>query len=218
MKSIPVPTIERLSILYTLLCRLEISREEPLSSAKIGEMMGISSHTVRKDISYLDIEGTEAGYDSEALKNALHKILGLSKNRKACIIGLGRLGCAILSFGKYMGGNIKIVAGFDSSINVLETIETDVPVYPAYDIPRIVKENQIEIAVVAVPPEQVQLTANRLLDGGIKGIINFAPVVIKTNDESIVVKNFHIMEELRALAIMIDQKEKERMNSNGKDI
>lgn len=218
MKSIPTPTIERLSILYTLLCRLDLSKDEPLSSAKIGDMMGISPHTVRKDIGYLEIEGTETGYDADALKNALHKVLGLSKNRKACIIGLGRLGCAILSFGRYMGGNIKVVAGFDSSINVLETIETDVPVYPAFDIPKVVKENGIEIAVVAVPPEQVQLTAKRLIEGGIKGIINFAPVVIKTNDESIVVKNFHIMEELRALAIMIDQKEKEKENNNGKDI
>jgi redox-sensing transcriptional repressor len=216
MKNIPVPTIERLSALYALLCRMDKEGTQTLSSKKIGGIMGISPYTVRKDINYLTGSGKEAGYSVRELMDSLYVLFGLEKERKACIVGMGRLGCAIMNFCQNTEENIKIVAGFDSNINVIETLESSIPVFPACDIPEIVRSMDIGIGVITVPPNHAQITADRLIKGGVKGIINFAPVVIRSDNEDITIKNFHIMEEFRTLSIMMDQKEKEKRH--GQDI
>jgi redox-sensing transcriptional repressor len=216
MKNIPVPSIERLSTLYTLLCRMDKEGAQTLSSKKIGGIMGISPYTVRKDINYLTGSGKEAGYSVKELLDSLYILFGLEKERKACIVGMGRLGCAIMNFCQNTEENIKIVAGFDSNINVIETLESRIPVFPACDIPDIVRSMDIGIGVITVPPNHAQISADRLIKGGVKGIINFAPVVIRSDNEDITIKNFHIMEEFRTLSILMDLKEKEK--KHGQDI
>jgi redox-sensing transcriptional repressor len=212
MKNIPVPAIERLSTLYTLLCRMEKEGVRILSSKRIGEITGVSPYTVRKDIAHLTGSGKEAGYSVKELLDSLYTLFGLEEERKACIVGMGRLGCAIMNFCLNTTDNIKLVAGFDSSINIIETLESNIPMFPACDIPEIVRSMNIEIGIITVPPNHAQNTADRLINGGVKGIINFAPVVIKTKNDDITIKNFHIMEELRTLSILMDLKEREKRN------
>lgn len=206
MKSnIPIPSIERLSILYTILERCEKEGKAMVSSSELGKIMNVQAHTIRKDISFLGQAGGEAGYNVLTLKNTIKKGLGFDIPRKACIVGLGRLGAAVMSFPGFLDSNIKIVAGFDSNINLIETFKTDIPLYPAYNIPEIVKEKNIELGVITVPASSAQLTADRLIEGNIKGIINFAPVIIKSSKLNISIRNLHVLEEFRILSALISQ-------------
>lgn len=204
MKSnIPIPSVERLSILYTILERFEMENKTTVSSAELGQIMGVQPNTLRKDISHLGQPGKEAGYNVATLKTTIESGLGINIKRKACIVGLGQLGSAIINFPGFIGTNITIEAGFDSNINKLETFSTEIPLYPAYRIEEIVKYKQIDLGILAVPPSVAQLTADRMIKGGIKGILNLTPVVIKTEDASICVRNIHILEEIRILSAMI---------------
>jgi redox-sensing transcriptional repressor len=202
---ISAPAIERLSILYSILEDFEKSKKTLVSSAELGRLMNIQPHTIRKDINFLGQAGGEAGYNVSILKNIIKQSLGFDVPRNACIVGLGRLGSAIMNFSGFLGSNIKIAAGFDSSINRIETFVCDIPLFPAYEIPEIVKSKNIELGVIAVPPTSAQMTADRLIDGGVKGIINFAPVTIKVNTPEIVVRNFYVLEEFRILSALISK-------------
>ncbi len=210
MKMIPAPTIERLSTLYTVLKRLEDEAVSKISSKQLSEITGVSSFTIRKDIGYISQTGSETGYDISKLKSSLFDLFDLSKERKACIVGLGRLGKAIMNFSRFSAENIKIIAGFDSNINVIETTVSNIPLYPAHNISEVVKELGIKIGILTVPPEYAQISTDRLVSGGIKGIMNFTPITIKTGNDAIPVKNLHIMEEFRVLSMMMDIKEKEK--------
>jgi redox-sensing transcriptional repressor len=203
MQKISVPAIERLSILYTMLERLEKSGRTVVTSSELGRIMNVPAHTIRKDINFLGQTGREEGYNVSALKDIIGKELGFGKPRKACIVGLGRLGCAIINFAGFLDSNIKIEAGFDSNINRIETLETDIPLFPACDIVDIVKDKNIELGVITVPPASAQATADRLIHGGVKGILNFAPVILKVEKPGIEVRNFYVLEEFRILSALI---------------
>jgi redox-sensing transcriptional repressor len=200
---IPIPTVERLAITHTLLERLLKSGKQTVSSSELGKLMGVPSHTIRKDISYLGQAGGETGYNISVLMSMFEQGLGFNIRRKACIVGLGRLGTSIMDYTGFAGSNIRIEVGFDSNINRIETMKTDIPLYPAYRIPEIVRRQGIEIGVIAVPVNAAELTAKRLIEGGIKGIINFAPVIIKCDSDDIVIRNVHLLEEFRIVSALI---------------
>lgn len=200
---IPVKTIERLTILCTILDKLDKDGVEHVSSSELGIITGVQPNTIRKDINYLGQPGAEVGYNVRTLKDTIETGLGLKTLRKACIIGLGDLGATILNLPGFLGSNIKIEAAFDSSINRLETFNTNVPLFPAYRIEEMVKSMNIELGVLTVPPSAAQNVAERLIHGGIKGILNFTPVVINAGDSKISVRNIHMLEEFKILSALI---------------
>ena len=113
MDQIPAPARERL--LY-LMRTLEHTQEKILSSAQIEALTGWSSHTIRKDISYLNENegvpvGSSSGYEKETLLPVIKKALGLNRKRKFCIVGLGRLGSAYLNLGNNRSGAMNDASG-----------------------------------------------------------------------------------------------------------
>jgi redox-sensing transcriptional repressor len=203
--NIPKPSISRICMVYHLLGELQEAGEIYASSTQIGETLGIGAHSIRKDISYLgDFGNTGARYNIAKLREHINNKLNMNKPRKACIVGLGRLGSAILNFKQFSKRGYNIVAGFDSNVNKLETLKTPIKLYPAYRISEIIRLEQIELAVLAVPSEAAQVSADRLLDGGIKGIVNFTPTIIKTERKDVFISNIDVVKEFRILSAMID--------------
>ncbi len=183
---------------------LETEGIKTVYSSQIGARIGASAHSVRKDMGLLgDIGNNLAGYDVSKLKRHIHKTLGFDKIRNACIVGLGKLGTAILHYTRFMGNTFRIVAGFDNDINTLEIIEASVDVFPAYRMEEIIAGRKIEIAILAVPKSAAQTTAERLLACGIRGIVNFAPVVIRTDDKNVFIRNMDLITEMRILSSLI---------------
>ena len=202
--SLPNPTIIRLCALYQLLCLMEREGAVRVSSTELGRRTGQPPHSIRKDISCLgEIGNSGAGYAVPALKNNLATHLGLNTVKKACIAGLGRLGSAILASPNLAGREFSIVAGFDSDVNKLETIRTAIMVFPSHEISEVVKKMAIELAIIAVPAARAQEVADRLMAGGIRGILNLAPTVITTGEHACIVRNIDVAGELRILSAMI---------------
>lgn len=201
---LPETTIERLGKIYDLCRTTRLTGEVRLSSSRIGKSLGIPGHTVRKDINFLgEIGNTGYGYDLEKLEKHLAEALGFLNPRKACIVGLGRLGSALLEYRRFKPDNVLIEAGFDSSINRLETIVTPTPLFPAYEIPEVVRRKNIELALLAVPAKAAPEAAALLAEGGIKGIINFTPVTINPDPERILIRNINLANELRVLSSLL---------------
>jgi redox-sensing transcriptional repressor len=204
IKTVPKPTIVRICHIYRVLGELENDGVKTATSGVLGDRIGVSAHSVRKDLSLLGETGTNgARYNVSRLRVLIGEKLGLNAVKKACIVGVGRLGQAIIDYGQFALNGYEIVAGFDSSVNRLETIKTQVKLYPAYQIPEIVKSEGIELAILTVPSESAQLSADRLVEGGIKGIVNFTPTVIKFNKDDLFVVQIDVVREMHVLSALI---------------
>jgi redox-sensing transcriptional repressor len=202
--SIPQPAVIRLCALYQLLGTMEKEGVKTVSSYELEERTGTPAHTIRKDISFIGEAGSSrSGYDTATLKKRIVDGLGLNRERKACLVGLGRIGSAILQWSLFKEGEFRIVAGFDSNINKVETIRTTISVFPSYEIPEVVGRLGIKLGIIAVPPGSAQEVADRLIEAGVKGIVNFAPAIITSRRNDCFVRTLDIGGELRILSAMM---------------
>jgi redox-sensing transcriptional repressor len=194
------PAKERLLYLLKL---HEKNRTVTLTSAQIESLTGWSRDSIRKDISYLAADiGNASGYDAAALEGAVKKALYLDRKRKICIVGLGRLGSAYLNFRAFEEGDFELTAGFDANVNRVEILSSPVPLFPAYKMAEIISRFAIEIGLLCVPEEQAQIVADKLVAAGIRGIVNFAPVVLKVPPE-VAVRDVYVVDDLRSLSVKI---------------
>jgi redox-sensing transcriptional repressor len=208
MEQIPAPAKERLLYLMRLLERS--GGEGPVSSARIEALTGWASHTVRKDISFLEAAidggdsagtaGSSGGYDPAVLVPRIKKALGLEIRRKYCVVGLGRLGSAYLNIQDLDESEFELAAGFDTNVNRTEILRSPVPLYPAYKMPEVITRFGIEIALLCVPVEAAQSAADKLAAAGIRGILNFVPALI-TVPPGVAVRNVYVRDELLSLSI-----------------
>jgi redox-sensing transcriptional repressor len=200
MAELPEPSVDRLLQLTRVLENINV---QLVTSAEIEARTGWSSHTIRKDISYLRGElSTGSGYDVSSLKAAIKSALGLDTIRKCCVVGLGRLGSAYLNFPALSDEGFELVAGFDSSVNRVEILKSPVPLYPAYKMGEVISRFGIEVALLCVPPASAQSVAEKLIAAGIFGIVNFASVALEL-PASITVRNVNVVDELRSVAARI---------------
>ncbi len=217
--AIPNPSLQRLCRMYTVLEELEKQGREEITSASLSTLLGIPAHTIRKDISYLpgspissgslrqkDDTDTSLrssqGYHLSLLLKKIDGALGISSPLKTCIVGLGRIGMALLSYQEFIPRGIHIAAGFDKNINKIELTSSPVPLYPSYEIEEQIEALRIDLGVIAVPASSAQQVADRLIRGGIKGLLNFAPVTLKC-EKPVVIRNIYMVEEFRFLSALI---------------
>ena len=206
------PAISRLCLIYRLLDEMILSGVQTTSSSQIGERLSMNSHNVRKDIGYLgDVGNLGAGYDVITLRRAIAARFDFNQDRNSCVVGLGRLGSAILNFEQFQLHGFKIVAGFDSNINKIETVRTSVALFPSHMITEIIRRFDIQLGVIAVPEFAAQKVTDQLVDGGILGIINMTPVVLKPKRQNVFVRNLSILGDFHYLSALI------ALNQNNKE-
>jgi redox-sensing transcriptional repressor len=193
-------TIERACRIFGYLGVLKKKGVDFISSQKLAKTIGATDYTVRKDLSLLGITGyTRKGYEVESLKNQLGLKFHLDKTRKACIVGLGRLGTALLDYEKFQEDGFEIVAGFDCSINKIERIRTQIDVFAVSELEAVIRQRGIELGIIAVPAESAQEVADRLSRSGVKGILNFSPIKVMV-PEHIVYMDMDFTSALRFIA------------------
>ena len=170
-------SLERICRVFGYLGVLANKDIDFVSSRELADGVGTTDYIIRKDLSLLGVTGyTRRGYDVRALKEELGRKLYLTEKRKACIVGLGRLGTALLDYEKFQEDGFDIVAGFDRSINKIERICSNVNVFGADRLEEIIRQRNIELGIITVPVESAQNVADRLAKAGVKGILNFSPV------------------------------------------
>jgi redox-sensing transcriptional repressor len=134
----------------------------------------------------------------------IKKALGLDRRRKFCVVGLGRLGSAYLNFAPAELGEFELAAGFDTNVNRVEILRAASPLYPAYKMAEVISRFGIELALLCVPADAAQAAADKCAAAGVRGILNFAPVALRTPPD-VAVRNVYVADELRSLAIQIKE-------------
>jgi len=176
---LPKNTAERLSKIYGVL--QTISKDaEYVTSKELAAVMGTTDFTIRKDIGALNIMNFgRKGYHVEELSSALGRVLQLTRPYRTCVVGLGKLGTAVLDYEAFKDAGFDIVAGFDINLNKVERLHTEIAVYHSSDLDHIVKSKSVEVAIIAVPQASAQEVATTLVANGVKAILNFSPAQIK---------------------------------------
>jgi redox-sensing transcriptional repressor len=200
MKQVPFPTLQRLCTLFQILRTLKGQAQTYTSSQELASHCGTTAFSIRKDFATLGITGNSGqGYEIEKLMNLIGDSLGLLKRKKVCIVGLGKLGSALLEHPGFNNDEFEVVAGFDSNINKIETTKSAIPLFPFFQLSAVVSRLGIEYSLLAVPAQAAQDVTDKLVESGVKGIINFAPVMIKSVNKQFVIRNVDMTSELRIL-------------------
>ncbi len=175
--------------------------EKKITSAQISGITGWKSSLIRHDFWLLgtNLNGVSNGYFTEDLKEALMKSLDdklVGQNKKnCCIVGLGRLGAALLDENFFADSGFEVKVGFDANLYRIEILRSTFPLYPADQMARVIKQEKIEYAILTVQGKDAQSMADHLVAAGIKGIVNLSRAVIKV-PEGVGVENISIINAL----------------------
>ncbi len=202
MKSnIPVTSLQRLPVYLNYLKTLggDVTH---ISSGAIARALGMGEVLVRKDLAYTSAQGrTRVGYVLTELIAALEEYLGCNDKKNAAIIGAGGLGRALLAYGGFCNYGIELVAGFDDDP---EKIGKEVAGKPILDFAALdsgIRDLGVTLAVICVPANYAQIVADRLVECGVKAILNFAPVLLHVPD-GFTVRNIDVAANLAILYSM----------------
>jgi redox-sensing transcriptional repressor len=174
---IPRPTVKRLSLYLRELEPLADRELQTLSSKQLGDALGLTDAQVRKDLAFFGQFGHPGiGYKVSELIKELRKILGTDRQWNAAIIGAGNIGRALMPYTRFRRKGFEIVAVFDGDPKVVGTSVAGHKVRPMSDLQSLVKDRNIQIGIIAVPAQAAQQVADALIEAGVRGILNFAPV------------------------------------------
>lgn len=198
--------IKRLSIYLRNLKRLEKEDVEVISSDKITQFLKVTSVQFRKDLSYFGGFGKPGvGYKVATLLKELENILGVDQRWDIALIGAGRLGGALSRFEGFSRFNLRITTVFDNDRNVIGKKRGKIVVQDVKYLKKIIKQREVKIAIIATPLEAAQSICDELVQAGVKGILNFSPLVLRAPN-NVCVSNVDMACELESLIYFAKQK------------
>ena len=202
-KSIPEAAVARLAVYLRVLSGMSEQGATTVSSEELSQAAGVNSAKLRKDLSYLGSYGTRGvGYEVGVLVSQIERILGLTRQHKVAVVGIGNLGHALANYGGFPGRGFPVEALFDLDPDLIGVPVGGLPVSHMDDIPRICAERGISIGVIATPPTAAQSVCDRLVAGGVQCILNFAPVVLQV-PAHIEVRKVDLAVELQILSFHV---------------
>jgi redox-sensing transcriptional repressor len=197
-------TTGRLSVYLRCLTYLEQAGEQTISSQELADRFHLNSAQIRKDLACFGEFGTRGvGYNVSRLKEQLVHTLGIDRKRNVLIVGAGNLGMALADYQGFNHSGFEIVALVDSDPDkVGRASRSGIPVL-AYDrLDAIVRENAVEIGVIAVTADSAQSVHDALVGAGVNAVLNFAPVQLKTH-ERVKVKTVDLRINLESLSFFL---------------
>ncbi len=200
---IPYRTIKRLPQYRAALADALEAGHTRISSSQLAGVCNVTASQLRQDLSYFGSFGQQGyGYDTEVLLTSIDRILGIDQNSPMILVGVGRLGRSLLSYPGFAGKGFQFVYAFDSNPELFGMQLDGVPVYDVSELEQRLADQAIDIAVLTVPKEAAQSTAELLVAAGVRGIMNFAPIQLHL-PSYVVVENVHFSHSLLTLAFQL---------------
>lgn len=177
---VPDIVIRRLPLYIRSLNRLRDEGETRVSSAELGQRVGVTAAQIRRDLSYFGGFGKQGmGYEVDFLLSQIKKILNLNRQWQVCVVGVGNLGEAVARYGGFRQGGFEIVALFDSDPAKVGKCIDGLEVQHVERLPEIVRSHGIRVAIVTVPASHAQDVTDELIGAGVRAILNYAPVWLR---------------------------------------
>lgn len=205
-RSIPEATVGRLPVYLRALVDLAEAGSGTVSSDELAEAAGVNSAKVRKDLSHLGSYGTRGvGYDVAYLIHQIRRELGLTQDWAIVIVGIGNLGQALANYGGFAERGFRVAALVDADPARVGERIGDLRVRHVDELSRIVEDLDVAIGVIATPAAAAQEVADRLVDAGVRSVLNFAPAMIAV-PPGVSVRKVDLAVELQILAFYEQRK------------
>ncbi len=199
-------TLQRLPQ-YLIMLKSEIQGGKAFVTAdEIGQVVKVSSSQVRHDLASCGICPTaEMDYDIKGLTAQIEHALGYDDVSNAVIVGAGQLGRALLSYANYSDYGVDVLAAFDADDTLAGREINGRPILPIKRLAALCRKMKVQIGIITVPAPHAQEICDKLVDGGVQAIWNFAPVHLKA-PENVIVKNEIIAVSLGELSRQLQEK------------
>ncbi len=179
MERFPEKTVERLSQYRRVLNKLLEIDKDFIYSHELAKLLHITPVQVRRDIMLIGHTGTlRKGYRIEDLVDLISSIIDYQEAQRVAIVGFGNLGNALLKYINSNSSNLIVKAIFDEDKEKIGTSFNEVICYSASRLKEIIKRDKITIALLTLPPKNAQSMANKLVEAGVRGIINYTPAIL----------------------------------------
>jgi len=202
-------TVKRLSLYRRLLDRLRASGVTSIYSHQLAHLAGVSAAQVRRDFMVIGYSGSPSrGYQLDTCLAAIEELLDGGTRQDVALVGLGRLGQSLLA---HFGGRrpaLRIAAGFDVNPELIGRTIEGCPVYSIDDLEQVIREKQIKVAILAVPPEAAQETADALVRAGVRSIVDFTAIPLRVPDD-VFVDHMDITSALESAAFFARQEQQD---------
>lgn len=174
-----VPEVVVIRIPHYLRALVQLSQGgvEVVSSLELGRQVQMTPAQIRKDLSYFGRFGKQGrGYSVDYLLQELRGIMGLDREWHVALVGVGRLGRALLEYPGFAPEGFKLVAAFDADPRMVGQTVGDIVVQPINRLQEVLRASEIRIAIVAVPASETKRVVDQLVDCKVGAILNYAPV------------------------------------------
>lgn len=175
MEMAPYRTIGRLSRYWRTLRDLAAEGQTHIYSHVLAAKASVTAAQVRRDLMVLGYTGTPArGYDVNKLREHIEAFVFPSSEQRAAIAGVGNIGLALLKFFTGRRPSLRIAASFEVNPEKFDRLIYGCRCYSIEDAARIIEEQDITVGIIAVPDREAQYVADKFVEAGIRGFLNFA--------------------------------------------
>lgn len=206
-------SLKRIFLYRACLVRLRLMGVKKVFSYTLANETGVTSEQVRKDFSEFNIKGNKrGGYEIDELLDVMENIFHRNKDHNIVLVGMGNLGIALSKYSKFVQRNMNIVATFDID-PFKQKVRSGIPVYSPGRLKEIINRFRVKVAILAVPEISAQEITDQLVGLGIKGIVNFAPVLLKVPSD-VIVNNVNLCDELESVIYYVHKQIKAEGSKN----
>lgn len=196
-------TLNRLSLYLRALRQLQLQGERTISSLALAERYHLSAPQIRKDLARFGEFGIRGvGYDVGELAGRLRGLLGLDREHRLVVVGIGNLGSAFVRFLEDEPGSFRVVAAVDNDRAKIGRRVGSLVIRPLADLAAVVAESGAEIGILTVPARAADANYRALLDAGVSAVLNFAPVAL-AHPDSVPTKSVDLRIYLEELAFQL---------------
>lgn len=207
MKNLPDKTVERLSQYRRSLNNQLTKGKTNIFSHELAHLLHITPVQVRRDIMLIGYSGTlRKGYDIKEMINLIGKIIDTDEGQRIAVIGMGNLGKAFIHYLHEKGSKLKIVASFDVNPDKTDKTYAGVHCYHFDRLAEIVKKEEINIGIITTPPEVAPQIADKLVEAGINGILNYTPNPLSVPDE-VYLEEYDMITSLEKVAYFVKHRD-----------
>lgn len=207
MNRLPERTIGRLSEYRRTLLNCLADGKTHIYSHELANLHNITAVQVRRDIMLIGYSTTlKKGYDVKALIDVIGDIIDTELGLNAAVIGIGNLGRAITTYFNGKRTKLKIAATFDTDPAKTNRVISGVKCYAMSDLDKIVREQDISIGILTVPPENAASVAESLIMAGIKGILNYTSTPLNVSP-NVYLEEYDMITSIEKVAYFVKQRE-----------
>lgn len=203
---IPDPMSRRLPAYYRMLQELEAAGQTDISSLELARMMNLTDSQIRHDLSSFGGFGRRGlGYNVSLLKKSIGDIMDINRKHRLIVIGAGNIGRAVAMYAGFREAGFEVEALFDVDPQRIGVAIGQAQVYSMEELEQYLKNNPVDIAVLATPVSQAQKVLDILGALGVTGVWNFVPATLNA-PEGTIVFNVHLADSLMALSFRMHEK------------